>query len=292
MMDSAAAAIERWRQHAIQQASSFGVDAAEVDWLLREATGWTRLDRLMHRPPPRPCSLDWLDDLWQQRLQHNIPLQQLLQTVTWRRLQLTVTDAVLIPRPETELLVDLALECLCEFPKPGLWIDMGTGSGAIAIGMARENPQLSVIAVDTSAEALQVAARNVNRYKLEGQISLVQGHWFDALRTSACTSNSLQGMVSNPPYIPSDVVEQLAPEVRDREPRLALDGGADGLVAIRHLIQNAPNFLQSGGCWLVELMYDQAAEVARLLAEDGRYRRIESHQDLDGNQRFVSARRI
>lgn len=230
-MDETAAAIERWRQQAIRQAASLGVDAAEVDWLLRELAGWTPLDRLMHRPPPRRCAIEELDKLWQQRLQHNIPLQQLLQTVTWRRLQLTVTDAVLIPRPETELLVDLALDCLAEFSQPGLWVEMGTGSGAISVGMAHESPELSVIAVDTSAEALEVAAHNVKRYKLEQQISLVQGHWFDALLVSHDVP-LLQGMVSNPPYIPSAVVEQLAPEVRDREPTLALDGGVDGLVAI------------------------------------------------------------
>ncbi|MEM9536767.1 MAG: peptide chain release factor N(5)-glutamine methyltransferase [Cyanobacteria bacterium P01_E01_bin.45] len=291
-MDEAAAALDRWRQQAIRQATSSGVDATEVDWLLRELAGWTPLDRLMHRPPPRRCAIEQLDELWQQRLLHNIPLQQLLQTVTWRRLQLTVTDAVLIPRPETEQLVDLALDCLAEFSMPGLWVDMGTGSGAISVGMAHESPELSVIAVDTSAEALAVAAHNIERYKLGQQISLLQGNWFDGLRQSSSDSPCLQGMVSNPPYIPSDAVEKLAPEVRDREPRLALDGGADGLVSIRHLIQEAPHFLQSGGCWLVELMYDQAAEVSRLLAEDGRYRRIESHPDLDGNQRFVSARRI
>lgn len=284
--------IDRWRQHAIQQAVHFNVDVAEVDWLLREATGWTTLDRLMQRSPPHTCNLEWLDDIWQQRLQHRIPLQQLLQTVTWRRLQLTVTDAVLIPRPETELLVDLALDCLAEFPQPGLWVDMGTGSGAFAVGMACEVSALSLIAVDISEAALEVAARNIERYELEDRISLRQGQWFDAVRGTPDQTLSFQGMVSNPPYIPTTEVETLAAEVRDREPMLALDGGADGLDAIRHLIQEAPHFLQSGGCWLVELMVGQAAEVARLLAEDGRYLQIECHPDLDGNQRFISARRL
>ncbi|MGK7910808.1 MAG: peptide chain release factor N(5)-glutamine methyltransferase [Synechococcus sp.] len=291
-MEANAVDLDRWRREAIQQAANFDIDAAEVDWLLREVTGWTALDRIMHRPPPYSYSLEKLDTLWQQRLHRNIPLQQLLHTVTWRRLQLTVTDAVLIPRPETELLVDLALDALAEFPQPGTWVDMGTGSGAIAIGMAREIPKLSAIAVDISGQALEVAARNVSRHGLEQQITLLQGEWFGALRGTANKVLPLQGMVSNPPYIPTTAVENLAPEVRDREPRLALDGGADGLDAVRHLIQEAPNFLQSGGCWLVELMYDQADKVARLLAEDGRYQRIERHPDLDGNQRFVSARHV
>ena len=281
-----------WRQKAINQAIGAGIARAEVDWLLREVTEWTALDRLMHRPPPRPCNLNWLDSIWQQRIQHRIPLQQLLQTVNWRRLQLTVTDAVLIPRPETEVLVDLALGFLSEFSEPGVWADMGTGSGAIAIGMANDVPDLSVIAVDASSAALEVTTRNVKRYGLDGQISLVQGNWFKALQTSSLNGQLLQGMVSNPPYIPSQVVDRLTPEVRDREPRLALDGGADGLAAVRQLIQAAPEYVQSGGCWLVEIMFDQAREVARLLTEDGRYRQIDIHKDLDRNERFVSAKRL
>ena len=302
-----AATFCQWRQQAQAQANQADIPIAEVDWLLAEATGWTALDRLMNRPPARPCDLEWLSHIWQQRVGDRIPLQQLLQTVTWRQLQLTVTDAVLIPRPETEMLVDLAISWQEEFSAPGLWADLGTGSGAIAVGLAREIPEMSVVAIDASDAALQVAARNVERHGVGDRVTLLQGNWFEPLKDFLGTDRSLkptrleptklqptklQGAISNPPYIPTDVVEQLDPEVRDREPRMALDGGRDGLGALRHLVEAAPDYLQSGGCWLVEVMQGQAETVAELLAREGRYHRIAIHRDLDGVERAVSARRL
>lgn len=286
------AALENWRSIALDRAKQAGVDAAEVDWLLLETTGWTALDRIMHRPPQKHFNLAWLDDIWQQRISHRIPLQQLLQSVTWRQLRLAVTDAVLIPRPETELLVDIALREVETFSEPGLWVDMGTGSGAIAIGMASEQPNLSMIAVDTSPAALDIARMNVQRQGLERHITVLEGNWFEEPFPSTIQNRLLQGMVSNPPYIPSAVVEELEPEVRDREPRLALDGGNDGLASIRKLVDEAPKFLQQEGCWIVELMHNQARDVAKRLKENGCYQQIEIHRDLEGNERFVSARRI
>ena len=292
-----AASLCLWRQRAQAQANQAEIPIAEVDWLLAEATGWTALDRLMNRPPAKPCDLEWLSRIWQQRVRDRIPLQQLLQTVAWRQLKLTVTDAVLIPRPETEMLVDLVMSWQGEFSEPGVWADLGTGSGAIAIGLASEMPGNSVVAVDASKAALQVATRNVERYGLGDRITLLQGNWFEPLKdlylpTESSIATKLQGMVSNPPYIPSDVVDRLEPEVRDREPRLALDGGSDGLEALRHLVREAPDYLKSGGCWLVEVMRGQAETVAGLLTRDGRYHHIAIHRDLDGVERAVSARRL
>ena len=157
------------------------------------------------------------------------------------------------------------------------------------------------MAIDASNAALQVAARNVELHGVGDRITLLQGDWFQPLKDFLGSKRSLkptklqptklQGMISNPPYIPTNMVEQLEPEVRDREPRMALDGGSDGLVALRHLVDAAPDYLQSGGCWLVEVMQGQAEAVAELLAREGRYHRIAIHRDLDGVERAVSARR-
>lgn len=280
-----------WRKQALVEAANAGISGAEVDWLLTEAAGWTTLDRVLNRPPSSPCNLKWLNAIWQKRVGDRVPLQQLLQTVTWRQLKLTVTNAVLIPRPETEMLVDLAIAELQTVPQIGVWADLGTGSGAIAIGLASACPDVSVLAIDASKDALQVAARNVEQHGLKDRVTLMEGHWFVPLQTVLSPGDKLQGMISNPPYIPTQAIEALEPEVRDWEPRMALDGGADGLNDLRHLVRVAPDYLEPGGFWLAEVMQGQAEKVASLLVEDGRYDSVTIHQDLDGVERAVSARK-
>ncbi len=186
----------------------------------------------------------------------------------------------MIPRPETELIVEIvaATGLLA-----GVWADLGTGSGALALGLSEVVPQ--VIAVDVSEAAIAIARTNIERYQKQAQIELRQGSWFEPL--AGCR---LQGMVANPPYIPTAVWAALEPEVRQHEPRLALDGGEDGLVAIATLVTQAPTYIVSGGFWLVEVMQGQAITVAEHLAAAGRYRQIERHRDLAGIERFVSAR--
>ncbi|MEO0852844.1 MAG: peptide chain release factor N(5)-glutamine methyltransferase [Cyanobacteria bacterium J06648_11] len=275
-----------WRAEAIASAHLYDIESLEVDLLLEHFAGWSAGDRLLGRSPAR---VNWqqLNDAWRQRWRQRAPLQYIVGVATWRDLELHVSPAVLIPRPETELLIELARPDVLASPPESTWVDLGTGSGAIAIALARLRSDLSVVAVDVSAEALQIAARNVGRYALDSRVRLWQGSWFAPLQT---LKGQLWGMVSNPPYIPSLDVAELQPEVARYEPHMALDGGVTGLDAIASLMQVAPEYVVSGGFWAVELMQGQARAVATALQADNRYRDIAIHADLNGIDRFVSAK--
>jgi release factor glutamine methyltransferase len=197
---------------------------------------------------------------------------------------------VLIPRPETELLIDLAVEAVKSYgvnPKSH-WVDLGTGSGAIAIGLACALTNARVYAVDCSSEALAVARLNAENLGFESRINFYQGSWWQPLEF---LKGQVSGMVSNPPYIPSSTVLTLEPEVLKHEPHLALDGGFDGLDCIRHLVETAPDYLESGGVWLVEMMAGQAVAVADMLESHGSYCKVQIFSDLAGIDRFALAYR-
>jgi release factor glutamine methyltransferase len=283
-----------WKQAAIAQARSAGIEPAEVDWLLRELlhldllslrllNGSTQLTTLI--------SLDDLTHLWQRRLDERIPLQYLTGATPWRNFALKVSPAVLIPRPETELIVDLAAQLARAYglQKPFRWADLGTGSGAIAIGLAQLWPEAEIHAVDVSSEALAIAQDNAQRLNRSAAMTFHQGHWWLPLES---LKGQFQGMVSNPPYIPTGLIPSLQAEVARHEPHLALDGGEDGLEALRSLVQQSPDYLMPGGVWLVEIMVGQAQAVMHLLQADGRYDHIQAHQDWSGIERFISAQVI
>lgn len=291
-------ALWQWQQQARQAAIAADIPVQEIDWLLREAAG---LDGLTLRlgsyrqqaQVQAKLSLSELSQLWQRRVSDRVPVQYLVGVAPWRHFTLEVSPAVLIPRPETEDIVDLARSAASQSQnsdllQQGHWADLGTGSGAIALGLAEVLPQAMIHAVDCSAEALAIAQRNAERYGLTTRILFNQGIWFEPL---ASLSGQLSGMVSNPPYIPSQTVLTLQPEVTRHEPHLALDGGLDGLDCIRHLIQVAPTYLLSGGVWLIEMMAGQATAVVPLLEQQGDYRDIQVVHDLAGLDRFVLAHR-
>ena len=286
----------QWRSLAKQQAIAAHVPPTEVDWLLQEVAG---LDRLSLRLEsfknkaelPLKFSLAELTQLWQQRLEARLPVQYIVGSTTWRQFSLVVSPAVLIPRPETEELVDWAIATVQAHPAlgQGAWVDLGTGSGAIALALADAFPQAAIYAVDVSEQALAIAQQNAQRLGLGDRIQFHQGKWFEPI---AFLQHKLSGMVSNPPYIPRAIIPHLQPEVAQHEPHLALDGGEDGLDCIRHLVNVAPDYLRSGGVWLIEMMSGQAESVTRLLEEQGSYRAIEIHVDLNGVERFASALRV
>lgn len=287
-------AIWQWWQDARQQAAIAQISAFEIEWLLQEAAGLSRLH--LHSGTIRnqekvllKLSLEELARLWQRRLEDSVPVQYLAGVAPWRQFSLTVSPAVLIPRPETELLIDLAIAATATNPelRQGHWADLGTGSGAIALGLATAFPQATIHAVDCSAEALAIAQTNAQQYNLLDHIQFHQGSWFQPL---ALFKGRLSGIISNPPYIPSQMVSDLQPEVVKHEPKLALDGGIDGLDSIRHLIDTAPDYLQSGGIWLIEMMAGQAKSVAALLHQHGSYQDIQIHADLAGIERFAQAK--
>ncbi|MCS6814077.1 MAG: peptide chain release factor N(5)-glutamine methyltransferase, partial [Cyanobacteria bacterium] len=287
------------------QAEQAGIDQADVDWLLRAVTELDslslRLGTFQHYDAIAvQRSLPELTQLWQQRLEQRIPVQYLAGIVHWREFTLRVSPAVLIPRPETELIVDLAIEQNSQAASddPGAmldqpemmachWVDLGTGSGAIAIGLATAFPQAIVHAVDCSAEALTIARANIQAYQLSERIQLYHGSWFAPITH---LKGQVSGLVANPPYIPTALIPELQPEVVGHEPRIALDGGDDGLDCLRHLVEAAPDYLCSGGIWLVETMMGQANDVMGLLQAQGNYENIQIRPDLAGIDRFVLAR--
>jgi release factor glutamine methyltransferase len=285
-----------WRCQAKQAAIAADISPKEVDWLLTEVTGLDSLTlRLNSFKEQKQItlleSLSQLDLLWERRLQDRVPIQYLLGTVPWRNFKMKVSTDVLIPRPETELLVDLALKAIehnSELASEN-WVDLGTGSGAIALGLADSLPQAIVHAVDRSPEALAIAKENAQNLGLESRIQFYLGSWWQPLEA---IKGKVNGMISNPPYIPSTAIAHLQPEVTRHEPHLALDGGEDGLDYIRHLVKTSPVYLRSGGIWLIESMMGQPETIKKLLEEKKSYHNMQIFPDLAGIDRFVLAERL
>ena len=202
---------------------------------------------------------------------------------------LAVDRRVLIPRPETEGLVDLVLDWLRSRPsrdgRPPLAVDVGTGSGAIAVALALEWPGLHVMAVDASPEALAVARANVAEHGLGGRIVLARGRLLEPVEPGSCDV-----VVSNPPYVATADWERLDASVRDHEPREALDGGPDGLAVTRGLVREARTALRAGGLLAMEVDAPRAASVAELAAAAG-FEAITVSEDLFDRPRYVRARR-
>lgn len=205
-------------------------------------------------------------------------------------LAFTLNAATLEPRPDTELLVDLALGAL---PAGGRLLDLGTGTGCIPIAILANQPDASAVAVDLSADALVGARVNAERHGVDGRIGFLQGNWFEALFTSpqGRSGERFDLIVSNPPYITSAVVETLEPEVKDFDPRLALDGGPDGLAPYRIIAAQAADWLRPGGWLMVEIGHDQGAAVSALFIEAG-FADVAVSRDLNGLDRVVSAHHV
>ncbi len=273
-----------------------GGHPADLDWLLDLEGGvpWRQLQQLRlepGRPVSLRCSLARLSRLWHRHRHGHEPLQYLVGVCPWRDLELAVAPGVLIPRQETELLPDLARAAFADglppAPAPRRWADLGTGSGCLALALALAWPHSHGHAVDCSPEALAQAAANLERAGLGERVTLALGSWWDPLPADG---DGLDLVVSNPPYIPSALVDRLDPVVRLHEPRLALDGGPDGLAAIRAIAAGAPRFLAPGGWLLLEHHHDQAGAVRHLLASVG-LEAVGSLRDLEGRERFARARR-
>jgi release factor glutamine methyltransferase len=280
-----------WRRWAQTTATAHDLNAREVDWLLASISNLDRLALRLesngNRQIELSLSLDRLTALWQERIDRRTPVQYLIGKTFWRDFELIVSPAVLIPRPETESIIDIAIAASTERQQERNWVDLGTGSGAIAIGLAKSLPQAHIYAIDLSVDALNIARTNAQRLNVSERIEFRQGDWWSPL---AELRGRVAAMLSNPPYIPSTEVLQLQPEVVGHEPHLALDGGKDGLQALRILVDSASTYLEPGGLWLVEMMAGQGADVAELLAAHGSYTDIEIIHDLAGLDRFVLAR--
>jgi release factor glutamine methyltransferase len=208
------------------------------------------------------------------------PVQYILGEAEFWSLTFKVGPAVLVPRADTEVLVE---EALTRIEGVARVLDVGTGSGAIAVALAHEKPEILVTALDCSQEALDVARRNAQGNGVAERVSFLTGD------LAKLTCGPFDVLVSNPPYIPTGDLAKMMPEVRDYEPRQALDGGVDGLEAYRHLAIQAPQVLVPGGWLLVEVGVNQAGDVSALFKAAGLIE-IGQRNDYAGIPRVVMAR--
>lgn len=283
-----------WRQlrdQAIARLSAAGVDdpVQEVRWMAEHATGRSAAEQVLAMDQPATVREVASIDRMVERRAAGEPLQYVLGRWGFRTLDLLVDQRVLIPRPETEMVAGLAIDELDGLPHPAIAVDLGTGSGAIALSLAAELwPQVEVWGTDASADALAVARANLAALgRRAAVVRLVQGSWYTAL------PDELRGrvdvIVSNPPYVASTA--QLPPEVVDWEPTGALLAGDDGLDDIRVILAGAGAWLVPGGAIVVEIGEEQGAAVSAL-ADEARLVDIRIVPDLAGRDRALLARSV
>lgn len=208
------------------------------------------------------------------------PVSHIIGRKHFWTLDLGVTRDVLTPRPETEFVVEAGLQALLPADAPHRILDLGAGSGAIVLALLKERPNTTAIAVDVSEAALEVVRRNAEQLGVSDRLDIRQGHWAKDI------DERFDLVVSNPPYIPTADIDGLAPEVSRFEPRLALDGGADGLVAYRIIIASLPRLLKPGATFALEVGLGQAESVAAM-AEAAGLSTDEPRRDLAGIPRVV-----
>lgn len=221
-----------------------------------------------------------LDDFLNRRARRE-PVSHIIGRKGFWKILLQVNKHVLTPRPETEVIVD---EVLKAFPEqmPFNMLDLGVGSGTILLAVLAERPAAKGLGIDVSEEALAVARENAANLDLAGRVALLRGDW-----TNGLGDDSFDLVVSNPPYIATHVIDTLEPEVRDHEPRLALDGGPDGLDAYRFLASEILRVLKPGAMFAVEIGYDQSEAVETLFKQAGA-QNVRTIKDLSVNDRVVT----
>ena len=285
-MQPGSKSIEALLQSARLSLAADGIEEVDLEarLLLQHVTCLTRSQLVLHAGEPLEASVVARFFELVKRRGQRIPLQHLTGVQEFWSLELIVSPAVLIPRPETEFLLEQVLTKITRRPDLRL-LDMCTGSGAIALALARELA-CQVVAVDLSAEALAVATLNRQKYELENQVELIRSDLFAALKPGAI----YDCIVSNPPYIADAEIDILEPEVALAEPRMALSGGEDGLGFIRSLIQLAPSYLRPGGWLFMEIGADQKTAVEKLFdAHDSVYEQVRVVTDYAGRPRVAMA---
>lgn len=213
------------------------------------------------------------------------PVQYITNRQEFMGLELYVAEGVLIPRPDTEIVVEKVLELAKGIERPNI-IDMCTGSGAIAVSLAWSIPCARLWAVDISDIALECSSVNTQRFGLESRLSVIKSDLFENMGGEGLLGNT-DIIVSNPPYIESGEISGLDINVRGYEPHLALDGGKDGLVYYRRIVQEAACFLKAGGILVFEIGYNQGAKVKNIMEESGYYGGLKLEKDLAGFDRCV-----
>ncbi len=264
-----------------------GVEEARLkaELLMGHLIGCSRLSVVLHANEELSADRAARWDERVRRAAAREPVQYVLGEADFMGRLFKVDRRVLVPRPETEVLVEnvLAEKALWLEPKPVV-ADIGTGSGCIAVTLALERPRAEIVAVDISGDALALAAENAARLGAADRVRFVRGDLLSGLSPA-----SLDAVVSNPPYVGTTEWGSLAPEIRDFEPRVALEGGEDGLAVISRLVPQARRGLKSGGVLFLEIGDGQGESVYGLMKESG-FADIEVRQDLAGRERIVRGR--
>jgi release factor glutamine methyltransferase len=276
---------------ACERLSRGGIENPRLDAevLLARCSNISREELLVAADLPiSPAASSCFETFLQRRLTRE-PVAYIIGTQEFWSLDFTVSRDVLIPRPDTERLVEIALLWAARFPRShALRIaDLCTGSGPVAVSLASELPSARIWATDNSAAALEVARGNAAAHLVAAQMEFVTGDLFDAL--APVLDEALDLIVSNPPYVRRAEIATLAPEVSRWEPRAALDGGVDGLDFYRRIIAAAPLYLAEHGALALEIGADMAIEVSAIFASTERYREIEIFQDYAGRNRVILA---
>ncbi len=278
------------RAHAISVLAEAGVPSPEADadlligHVLGMSRGQVQAKALMGAPVDAEQVMTITEFI--ERRATREPVQHITGVAPFRTLELAVGPGVFVPRPETELVVQFAIDALTAVPSPSpLAVDLGSGSGAIALAMAVEVPHAHVVAVENSAPALVWTTRNVRRYG-DDRVRLVFADLADAVPE---LDGTVDVVASNPPYIPVGAVPR-DPEVRLFDPDHALYSGADGLDAVRALVATAHRLLRPGGTLVIEHGELQAAPIAALVRAGG-FTAVASHRDLLGRDRATTAHR-
>ena len=261
----------------------------EAVWILESVLG---LDRLMlhlrKNEAVEEPSRSYAMALFKRRASRE-PLQYVLGTQEFCGLDFQVTPDVLIPRSETELLVEVVRQ-KCADISEALIADIGTGSGCVAIALARALPEATLYATDCSPQALALAQENAKRHGVQNRVTFLTGNLLDPIQLLGLQGH-LDAIVSNPPYISDANLATLQPEIRLFEPRLALDGGNDGLVFHRRLVREAANFLKSDGLLAIEVGQGQARHVSGLAQDGENYYNVQTFLDMASIERVISARK-
>ena len=231
-------------------------------------------------------NLEFLESIWNEHLLKCCPIQYLCGITFWRDLKLKVTNKVLIPRSETELIVDIVFNIFRKKSEKVFFAELGTGSGAISIALALAYPFSEGVATDIDQDALEIATKNYINSSKQSNLKFYCGNWWSPLESF---KGKLDLAISNPPYIPKNTYEKLPKEVKNFEPKVALLGGEDGLKHIREIIQKAPLFLKDKGWLILENHFDQGEKVKQLLIKN-KFTSIEIVKDLSGIGRFTIGR--
>lgn len=265
-----------------------GHTASDAEELLSRLLGVGRGD--LRRRTDAPFTAAAAFEAWLVRRVAGEPVQYITGRAAFRHLDLDVDRRVLIPRPETELLVEAVLEYLAA----GDWsrrspsvLDLGTGSGCVALSVAHEHPSVRVTATDASTEALVLARANAARLGLETRVTFAHGTWFEAVGAD----ERYDVVVSNPPYIALEEAARMPADVVEWEPHAALFAGDDGLADVRDIIEDAPRHLRAGGLLALELAEMRACQVAGWLEGAHDWHAVELRDDLAGRPRLLLARR-